>query len=289
MRVPFLAAFAAALACVSPVSAQAAPPEPQTLPWGGLVDWRAEQGTVLYAAGDLQISATSSDAADPEDRVVILTVQSPGMAPVTLRGAPGGLWRFGIGRVDLRVKTPAVLLESFTGGAHCCSVIDVAVPKGATYQVVRLTHRDSDGTVRQMFDAELDRFPIDLSGDGIADFVLTDDAFLYRFSSYAGSVAPPIVLNIVKGRTVDVSKAPGLRPLFAYKMSQARSDCIGPDWVASERNGACAGYVANAARIGQFGAAWKRMMMRYDRRSTWNKASFPADLRDFLRAHGYIR
>lgn len=289
MRIFAVVAFAAILACASSLAAQTTAAEPDMMPWGILLDWRPDQGTVRYEAEDVQISIAPSDAANPEDRVAILTVRSPGQTPVTLRGAPGTLWRFGIGRVDMRVKTPAVLLETFTGGAHCCSVIDVAVPTGAAYRVVRLTRRDRDGTVRKMFDAELDRFPIDLSGDGIADFVLTDDAFLYRFSSYAGSVAPPIVLNIVNGRAVDVSGTPGLRPLFAYEMSKARSYCIGPKWHTDERNGACAGYVANAARIGQFDAAWKRMMARYDRSSTWNDKAFPSDLRDFLRQHGYIR
>lgn len=289
MRVLALAAVAAVLACTLSVAAQPDASQPKQMPWRSLLDWRPTQAPVTYVRGDLQLTVTASEADRPEDRVAVLTIRRPGMAPIKLRGEPGIRWRFGIGAVDAREKRPAVLLQSFTGGAHCCSVIDVAVPEGAAYRVVRLTHRGVNGKPSQMFDAVLDEFPIDLSGDGIADFVLTDDAFLYRFSSYAGSVPPPLVLNIVGGRTVDVSKAPGLRPLFATKMAEARAYCTAPASDGNERNGACAGYVADAARIGQFDTAWKVMLAHYDRRSSWNKKPFPADLRDFLRSHGYIR
>jgi hypothetical protein len=289
MRVLTLAAIAAVFACVASASAQPTTPEPRNLPWRSLLAWQPKQGTVTYRNDDLQLTVSASDAASPDERVPIVTVRRTGMAPVTLRGEPGTGWRFGIGRVDAKVRAPAVLLESFTGGAHCCSVIDVAVPDAAAYRVVRLSHRGVDGKTSHMFDAVLDEFPIDLSGDGIADFVLTDDAFLYRFSSYAGSMPPPLVLNIVGTRTVDVSKAPGLRPLFALKMAKARAYCASPAWDGNERNGACAGYVADAARIGQFDTAWKQMLAHYDSRSTWNKKPFPADLRDFLRRQGYIR
>ena len=289
MRVLALAAIAAVLACVSSASAQPTSSEPLRMPWRSLLEWQPKQGTVIYANDDLQLTVSASAAATPDEQVAVITVRRPGMAPITLRGEPGIGWRFGIGRVDAKVRAPAVLLQSFTGGAHCCSVIDVAVPEGAAYRVVRLTHRGVDGKTSHMFDAALDEFPIDLTGDGIADFVLTDDAFLYRFSSYAGSVPPPLVLNIAGGRTVDVSKAPGLRPLFAMKMAEARAYCAAPSWERNERNGACAGYVADAARIGQFDTAWKVMLAHYDRQSSWNKKPFPADLRDFLRSHGYIR
>lgn len=289
MRVLALAAFAAVLACVSPVSAQPAVAKPKAMPWRSLIEWQPKQGPVTYASDDLRLTVTASEAANPDERFAIVTLTRPGMAPVMLRGEPGIGWRFGIGRVDAKVKAPAVLLESFTGGAHCCSVIDVAVPEGKSYRVVRLTHRGVDGKPSDMFDAALDEFPIDLSGDGIADFVLTDDAFLYRFSSYAGSMPPPLVLNIRAGRTVDVSKAPGLRPLVLMQMAEARAYCTAPASLDSERNGACAGYVADAARAGQFAAAWRVMLAHYDRDSTWNRAPFPADLKAFLRERGYIR
>lgn len=288
MRVFALAAVAAVLVCAAPVAAQTAASQPRTMPWRSLLSWQPKQGPLTYVRGDLALTITASDAAGPEEQVALLTIRRPGMAPVTLRGEPGLGWRFGIGQLDTRENAPAVLLESFTGGAHCCSVIDVAVPEQHAYRVVRLTHRGVDGKTSHMFDAELDEFPIDLSGDGIADFVLTDDAFLYRFSSYAGSMPPPLVLNILGGRTVDVSKAPGLRPLFAMKMAKARAYCSAPASEGNERNGACAGYVADAARIGQFDSAWKVMLAHYDRSSTWNKKPFPADLKAFLRANGYI-
>ncbi|WP_152997720.1 hypothetical protein ACNFJ7_11635 [Sphingomonas sp. HT-1] len=289
MRALVLALLAAVVVSVSPAAARPKASEPQAMPWRSLLEWRPKDGVVSYASGALRLTITPSDAGQPEDRVPVVTITRTGMAPVTLRGAPGLAWQFGIGQVDARVKAPAVLLQSFTGGAHCCSVIEVAVPMGKAYRAVRLRHRGVDGRISDMFDAVLDAFPIDLSGDGIADFVLTDDAFLYRFSSYAGSMPPPLVLNIRGGRTVDVSKAPGMRPLFLMKMAEARAYCTAPASQDSERNGACAGYVANAARTGQFATAWKLMLAHYDRSATWDRKPFPADLKALLRKNGYIR
>jgi hypothetical protein len=149
--------------------------------------------------------------------------------------------------------------------------------------------------------------PRDLDGDGVVDFRERDNSFLYRFASYAGSFAPLQFFNIVGNRAVDVSTRPGFGPTFRAAMNEARSACVEP---GPDRNGACAGYVAAAARVGQFDAAWAVMLRSYDRDSDWELptgcrvapgpngecpaastitySNFPDALRAFLARQGYI-
>ena len=76
-------------------------------------------------------------------------------------------------------------------------------------------------------------------------------------------------------------------------------------------NGACAAYVAAAARVGQFDAAWAQMLRSFDRNADWDYPpgcrvavhpggecpaasiiryrDYPAALRAFLLRQGYIR
>ena len=51
-----------------------------------------------------------------------------------------------------------------------------------------------------------------------------------------------------------------------------------------ERNGQCAAYVADAARLGQAASAWRVMLAHYRH----EPAGYPAALRSFLVAEGYL-
>lgn len=285
----------AALCLAFPAHAQ---DQPLSLPWREMLEWNPADGTRTYANGDtrLVIAPRGCDRAGATacvekqySEVPVITVTAPGAKSFSITGQLGIAYRFGIGRIDARSPGRAIIVETFTGGAHCCSVIDVAVPEGDTYRVVRLRHALAGGKTSDLFDATLDEFPIDLSGDGISDFVLYDDAFLYRFASYAGSVAPPLILNIRGGKAVDVSRDPAFAPLFLVDMAKARDTCVNREDAEWERNGACAGYVADAARAGQFDTAWQVMLEHYDPAEPHGGKDFPGDLHDFLRETGYIR
>ena len=205
--------------------------------------------------------------------------------------------KLGVGTLD-RAGTRFVYFQSFTGGAHCCNEIQTALIGPRGIRVVEFGSFDGGPEAA---------FPRDLDGDGIVDFVQQDDSFLYTFSSYAGSMAPPKIFNIAGARFNDVSARPGFRRLFRDAMNRARPGCVdrGPD-----RNGACAGYVASAARAGQFDAAWAVMLRSYERDSGWELptgcrvalnarsecppgaviryGNFPQALRAFLVDQGYI-
>ena len=120
-------------------------------------------------------------------------------------------------------------------------MLKAVVPVGKTLKVIEFEATDGGG---------IESFPTDLDRDGIADFVGSDNRFLYTFSSYAGSWAPPRILNIFKGQIIDVSDQPTFAHLYQEFEKSARQACA--DKSVSDRNGACAGYVAAATRLGHF-------------------------------------
>jgi hypothetical protein len=162
--------------------------------------------------------------------------------------------QFAIGQLD-KGHGPVVFIQSYSGGAHCC----------VTFRFVSLTrsgfrlHR-SDGWDGDFYG----KWPKDIDGDGRADFVRNDNQFLYAFASYADSYSPPVILNLLGNSLDDVSTRPGFRKLFIEDMRRARTECLN-----TGGRGACAAYVADAARAGRFATAWKEMLASYDRNSDW--------------------
>jgi hypothetical protein len=126
----------------------------------------------------------------------------------------------------------------------------------------------------------------DIDGDGVVDFLRSDSAFNYAFGGYQESVMPPRIWNLIDGRLVDMSTSPRFRSVFVDFLAHERDECLrGQPMV---RNPACAAYVAAAARIGQFDAAWRLMLGAYFRRDVFEGRTFPQRLRNFLIAHNYI-
>ena len=264
-----------------------------------MITWSRERQPrpIRYRVGEvtLEVSAVEDDGLWTP-RIALRW----GGATAVMNGAaaqPAFEHKFGVGTLD-RGGTRFVYLQSFTGGAHCCNDLQVAVIRPGEIRIVQLGTFDGGPS---------DEFPRDLDGDGNVDFVEQDDSFLYTFSSYAGSMAPPKILNIVGGLVTDVSTRPGFRRLFREAMNRARANCVQRE---VERNGACAGYVASASRIGQFDAAWRAMLRNYDRNSGWELptgcrvplnrdggcptasvityTNYPDALRAFLVQQGYI-
>jgi hypothetical protein len=91
---------------------------------------------------------------------------------------------------------PDVLLDLFTGGAHCC-VESELVALSADGSVRRLQHGWGDSGYRLS----------DLDGDGIAEFVSADDRFAYAFTAFAYSALPLQVLSFRDGRFLDITGA----------------------------------------------------------------------------------
>lgn len=298
-----LLAFTALAVGLLPVAAAAQPrraPPIVNARIGTNVTWSQQHRPrpVVYRFGDVTLEVRA--IADDGLYTPRVTVRQ-GRSSAVMNGAatpPSYEHKLGVGALDRR-GTRFVYFQSFTGGAHCCNELQAAIIGPRGIRIVQLGSFDGGPE---------DAFPRDLDNDGIVDFVQGDDAFLYTFSSYAGSMAPPKILNIVGARVVDVSARPGFRRLFRDAMNQARPNCVQQE---GERNGACAGYVASAARAGQFEAAWSVMLRAYDRNSGWELptgcrvalnargecppasviryTNYPDALRAFLVQQGYIR
>lgn len=263
-----------------------------------MTNWSAKDNgsPKTYAAQGLSVTLTAGKDKDG-DAVPQITVQAPGVPQFKADGTSGfdpPTASFGVGRFDPKSPGPQVLFTSFTGGAHCCNDIVLIERASKGWRSVDLGEWDGDGP---------ENIPADVDGDGSADFVFVDNAFLYTFDSYAGSWAPPVVLNVIDGKVVDVSTDPRFRKVFADDMAQAQKLC------AQKQNGACAGYVADGARVEQFDAAWKFMLAHYDAKQDWDLPTrcngtmgddgtckgqelkpkdYPQALRWFLEDHNYI-
>lgn len=90
---------------------------------------------------------------------------------------------------DLGGERPAGVLWLFTGGAHCCSVVQV-VPLGGGAEAVK--NFGNPG-------ASIGRI------GGVPVFASQDDRFSYLYTSYAASVRPLQLWRLRNGRFVDVT------------------------------------------------------------------------------------
>jgi hypothetical protein len=99
--------------------------------------------------------------------------------------------------VDLdRNGEPEVVVDLFTGGAHCCSYSLIYGYSAATGGYVRL---------RQVW-GNAGYALRDIGRDGIFEFDSRDDHFAYVFASYAESRFPPQIWRYRANRLVDVTR-----------------------------------------------------------------------------------
>lgn len=194
------------LALLPVLAATAAMAQERVTP-GQFVAWTHKVGAETIAAGGTQATISAApcdkggDVGDDCYRAKV-AVTVAGKPPAVIFGEPGIAYRVAIGRLSAGDSGASVVLQSFTGGAHCCDVFTIAEPVGDTVRIVPITWQPNDASEPQtLFDFGDIPFPADLTGDGHADVVLRDDRFLYAFESYAGSMAPPIVLSIGDGRS----------------------------------------------------------------------------------------
>ncbi|MGR6331451.1 hypothetical protein ACU5AX_20510 [Sphingomonas sp. XXL09] len=172
------------------------------------------------------------------------------------------------------------------------------IPNATGYKVAAFNAADRDSLQGKFPDASKD-----ISGDGAIDLRLDDGRFDSRFACNGCSPRPPRFFTVKNGEVVEESRDPTLRKAFAGEMKRLEPLCLSDK---PDRNGACAAYVANAARSGDFKAAWSEMLRHYDRSvSPWqpcdvpvtgsngqcpegHQKSFPEALKAFLSATGYL-
>lgn len=233
----------------------------------------------------------------------LITVSAPGVVPSSVTTDRQSAYvRIAVVRFRRDDPRRGVIVESQYGGSGGTMTVQLLVPNGDGYRAVSMDRRGGFDLQGELADS-----PHDLSGDGRIDLKLEDGAFDSVFGCNACTPRPPKLFTIEDGEIVDESRDPALRGVFAADMRRLAPICLSK---ARDRNGACAAYVADAARAGRFDAAWTAMLKHYDHdgargepcnvpASAWPDhrcpeghvtrfASFPASLYAFLRRTGYL-
>jgi hypothetical protein len=140
---------------------------------------------------------------------------------------------------------PEVLLDVYTGGAHCCTIALVYRYDAAAGAYRRRAHNFLDPGYRL---ADLDR-------DGTLELLSADGRFAYAFTAFAMSAFPVQVWRFTGGRFRDVTNslrsrverdARGL--LRTYRSLRARRGDV---------RGVLAAYTADLYRLGRSADAWR--------------------------------
>jgi hypothetical protein len=195
---------------------------------------------------------------------------------------PSGKRKQALQVVDLNGDgEPEVLVDAYTGGAHCCAVTELAAFNGTGYAIQELFWGDPGYELQ------------DLNGDGRPEFVSLDDAFAGAFTSFAASFFPPYVVDYdpaVQGALRDVT-----RQFPALIRSNQRSALRALRRARKQRYetlGAVAAYVADLYLLGKAKDVkpyLARARKRGDLRTISGRAprSFERKLLGFLKKQGY--
>ena len=89
---------------------------------------------------------------------------------------------------------PEILVDVFSGGAHCCLTARLLTFNGTGYTSLDIGYGDVGYVLK------------DADGDGRPELVGYDPRFSAVFTAFAGSGFPPSVLQVDRGATVDVTR-----------------------------------------------------------------------------------
>ncbi len=245
---------------------------------------------------DIRLYADSDRHGDADWPVPVVTIEKQRRQVAELVPEAGGAnYPATVSVVEFTIANdnPEVVLESYSGGAHCCVDVLAAFAEDTNWRVLSLGMFDGGGGLIR-----------DADGDGLFELVTPDNAFLYAFGCYACTTAPLRVLTIRGGRVVDLSAEDRFVPIHRAHLARLEARAQSHGDFAS--NGFLAGWVASKIRIGEGADAWRRMLDVYDREDDWGLEScrtgeklhecetadivvrpFPVVLREFLIAGGY--
>jgi subtilisin-like proprotein convertase family protein len=179
---------------------------------------------------------------------------------------------------------PEVIVDEYSGGAHCCTYSVLFRRAGGGYST--LVHRWGNVGYRLL----------DLDRDGRPELRSADDRFAYAFTAYATSLDPVQVWRYEHGRLVDVTRSfPGAvaadaRAAWRLYLRERRAR-------PREVRGVLAAWLADQLLLGRSAAGWRALDAAY-RRGDLGRGprlyGYPAGtrylaaLRAFLRRTGYL-
>ena len=172
-------------------------------------------------------------------------------------------------------REPEVLLDLYTGGAHCCTYSLIYRYDAAKKQYSYIRH--DWGNVGYRLE--------DFDKDTIPEFNSRDDRFAYAFGSYAGSGFPLQIWQYRQGEMLQVTRQyPKLIYSNAYFWWQLFVKNA-QDTVEYGR-GPLAAYLADKYLLGQGQDGWKRVQQVY--RGS-DRQQYFTELRSFLQKTGYTQ
>ena len=180
---------------------------------------------------------------------------------------------------------PDVLLDLYSGGAHCCWIEQVFSfdPGTMTYAMTQHDFGDPGEEV------------VDLRHNGHFEFLTADDSFAYEFTDFAASGLPIQILTFSDRHFANVTRrypklvtrdAARWMKAFNGMSKQHYSDSVGvvAAWAADEELLGHAKlvntFLANQLKAGHLNSALSPQEP--------GGAKFVARLRKFLRTHGYV-
>ena len=173
-----------------------------------------------------------------------------------------------------------VIVDFYTGGAHCCFFSRIYGYGGSTY--VPGSHVWGDLTYKLR----------DLNHDGAPELTSADDHFAYEFTAYAFSAFPTQIWDYRSRRLVDVTRSyPALIRRDATRLWKESLRARKSDY--ADVRGILAAWVADQYRLGRQAHAWSTMrslnragVLGGD--SAWpRRTAYLAKLKKFLESHGY--
>ena len=180
---------------------------------------------------------------------------------------------------------PEVLLDLYSGGAHCCWFTRIYQFDGAFSDYTWTEH----GWGNYPYDLE------DIDGDGLPEFSSADDRFAYAFAAYAFSIPPVQIWRYGAGQMDDVTRS--FRPSIKrdantwwklYKRERRKKPAKRVDL-----RGILAGWAADKYQLGHKAQVWKTLKAARKRGELRGSPPWPRgrkylrDLRAFLKAAGY--
>jgi hypothetical protein len=166
---------------------------------------------------------------------------------------------------------PEVLVDLYTGGAHCCTYSLIYPNAGAGNQ--KVVHHDWGNTVYSISD---------LNKDGLPELQSGDDRFAYAFSSYASSGYPLRVWRYEDGQMQDATQQ--YPEAIKQNAEQNWQNVLRAQTEGSEVRGYLAAYLADQYSLGAPEVGWQRLQEAYKER---DRTAFFQQLRQFLSKNGY--
>ena len=190
-----------------------------------------------------------------------------------------------VGFADLEAPRQSdVVVELFTGGAHCCTIAQVFAYDPGTMTYTKRQHDFGDPGYRLS----------GLTHNGVDEFVTADDSFAYEFTDFAASGLPIQILSFSTGRFRNVTRSyPTLvandaatwLKAFDGMAKQHYSDSVGviAAWAADEdllgNSQTVATFLSQQAQEGHLKSALNPKE---------SGQAFITALDTFLRKHGYL-